>query len=157
MRQAIPEVARFALLRHARAGKKLPERRADFNRSLDPVGIAVSVRLPSIMSSHLDIREIRSSPYRRCLQTVDPLATSFALHVHDDDHWAPDTSRAKVQRALAEIRPGTVICTHGEVIGQQFELKCAKGAFWVVERRGGSFIPIRYVDARVPEPSARSL
>jgi 8-oxo-dGTP diphosphatase len=139
---------RFIVLRHARAGKKIPNRPKDFKRGLDRKGEAVARQLPELITSSLRPSLILSSPFRRCLETVEPLAEAIDLDVVEDDRFSP-TSRAIVRDAFADVAADSVVCTHGEVIVRLLgrEAQCAKGAFWVVERRDGNFFPLRYVKA----------
>ena len=67
-------VDRFIVLRHARAGRKIADRARDFERSLDRKGRQVAHRLPDVMTTSLRPELILSSPFRRCVQTVEPLA-----------------------------------------------------------------------------------
>ena len=66
----------------------------------------------------------------------------------DDGRFTPD-GRARVRTAFGDVPADSVVCTHGEVIAGLFDgqTKCAKGAFWVVERRKRNFLPVLYVEA----------
>src|SRR3954453_19106109 len=136
------------ILRHARAGKKLSNRSKDFERALDRKGEAVARQLPELITGNLRPSAIVSSPFRRCLQTVEPLAEAIDLAVVEDDRFGPN-SRAIARDAFADVAADSVVCTHGEVIVRLLgrQAQCAKGAFWIVERRGGNFLPLRYVRA----------
>ena len=138
----------FVVLRHARAGKKIPNRSKDFKRGLDRTGEAIARQLPELIPSVLRPSSIVSSPFRRCVQTVEPLAEAIELAIFEDDRFSPTTCRATVCDAFADVWPDGVY-THGEVIVRLLgkQAQCAKGAFWVVERRDGKFIPLRYVKA----------
>ena len=142
-------VDRFIVLRHARAGRKIPDRARDFERSLDRQGRQVAQRLPDVMTTYLHPELILSSPFRRCVQTVEPLAQALELELVEDERFTPDRPAKAVREAFAEVAAGSVVCTHGEVIARLFadRVKCAKGASWVVERRDGKFVRLRYVEA----------
>ena len=124
-------------------------RSKDFKRGLDRTGEAIARQLPELITSILRPSSIVSSPFRRCVQTVEPLAEAIQLAILEDDRFSP-TSRATVCDAFADVSAGTLVCTHGEVIVRLLgkQAQCAKGAFWVVERRDGKFIPLRYVKAQ---------
>ncbi len=50
-----------------------------------------------------------------------------------------------------------MVCTHGEVITLLLDgAECAKGAFWIIERRNDRLIPVLYVDAYLPPARGRS-
>ena len=142
-------VEQFIMLRHARAGRKLANRSKDFERGLDAKGKDVALRLPRTIESYLQPEAILSSPFRRCLQTVQPLANELDLRIIEDDRFTPGASSAFVRAAFLDVPPNSVVSTHGEVIAHLFDerVRCAKGAFWVVERRAGELFPLHYVEA----------
>ena len=150
-------VDQFILLRHARAGRKIRDRAKDFRRGLDRKGEQVALSLPELITSYLLPELVVSSPFRRCVQTVEPLADGLGVHVVEDDRFTPGRSRTAVRKAFSDVAADSVICTHGEVIAQLFDkpVRCAKGGFWMVERRGDKFIPSRYVEA--PQPTQQSV
>ena len=69
----------FILLRHARAGRKLRDRSKDFTRRLDRRGEQVALLLPEAIVTYMHPGFILSSPFRRCVQTVEPLAEELGL------------------------------------------------------------------------------
>jgi phosphohistidine phosphatase SixA len=138
------------LLRHALAGEKLADPTKDFERGLDTDGEEIAGRLPELIPSFLRPAEIHSSPYRRCVETVLPLAAALGLHVHEDERLTPAASSSDMRGAFREVPADSVVCTHGEVIERLFDgaVTAAKGAFWIVERdRDGRLVPAQYVDA----------
>jgi phosphohistidine phosphatase SixA len=149
----MPAVDRFILLRHARAGKKLRDQAQDFERGLDRKGQQVALLLPEAITGCMRPELIISSPFRRCAETVEPLAQALGLPVVEDDDFRPDRSAKGVRAAFGGVPSGSVVCSHGEVIARLLGrgVKCGKGAFWIVERRDGTLVPVRYVEA----PAAR--
>jgi phosphohistidine phosphatase SixA len=149
-------VDRFVLLRHSRAGKKIRDRARDFDRGLDDQGEQVALRLPEVVTSYLRPVVILSSPFRRCVQTVTPLASTLGLEVDEDERLSPGCPAKAVRETFSTMPADSVVCTHGEVIERLFggAVKCAKGAFWLVERRDGKLFPTHYVKA--PARSGRS-
>ena len=144
------------VLRHARAGRKLPDRSKDFKRALDGKGREDALRLPRIIEEHLHPKAIVSSPYRRCVQTVEPLASDLNLPVMEDKRFASGTGPRLVRQAFLDVPASSVISTHGEIIALLFgdRVRCAKGAFWVVERYESKLSPRLYVEA--PRRAQRS-
>ena len=142
-------VDQFILLRHARAGRKLSNPRKDFERGLDAKGKDVAMRLPRTIESYLRPEAILSSPFLRCVQTVQPLADELDLPISKDDRFTPGRTEASVRQAFLSIPANSVVSTHGEVIAHLFDerVKCAKGAFWLVERRDDQLLPAHYVEA----------
>ena len=153
---SLASVDQFILLRHARAGRKLANRAKDFDRGLDAMGKQVALRLPRTIEFCLLPEAIFSSPFRRCMQTVQPLADDLDLRIDEDARFTPGSPAEAVRDGLLDVPANAVVCTHGEVIAHLFDerVRCAKGAFWVVERRDGEFFPLHYVEApaRAPGP-----
>jgi len=141
-------VDQIIVLRHARAGRKLTDRSKDFKRSLDRKGREDALRLPRVIEGHLHPEAIVSSPFRRCVQTVEPLAGDLDLLIVEDDRFTPGSSERSVREAFLEVAANSVVSTHGEVIAMLFDerVRCAKGAFWIVERRNGELSPGLYVE-----------
>jgi len=71
----------FILLRHAGVEKKLGDRARDFDRRLDWKGRQVSLRLSTAIPCDLRPTPILSGPFRRCVDTVGPLAHALELEV----------------------------------------------------------------------------
>jgi len=143
-------VEKLVLLRHACAGEKIPDAARDFERGLDAEGEAIAARLPEAMTTRLRPDEILSSPFRRCVQTVRPLATTLGLRIREDERLAPHRTGDELRQTLVQLPANTVVCTHGEVIERLFDgaVTCAKGGFWIIERHDdGRLVPARYVDA----------
>ena len=103
------------LLRHASAGDRHNWAGDDRFRPLDEKGRRQAEEIAAAFAGE-DIRRVVSSPYVRCVQTVEPLAAGLGLEVELDDRLAEGAGRA-AQPLLEE--EGIVACTHGDVI---FEL-----------------------------------
>jgi phosphohistidine phosphatase SixA len=143
-------VERLVLLRHACAGEKIADTARDFDRGLDAAGEEIAARLSETVTTHLWPNEILSSPFRRCVQTVRPLATTLGLRIREDERLTPHRTRGRLHQTFVQLPADTVVCTHGEVIERLFDgaVTCAKGAFWIVERHDeGRLVPAFYVEA----------
>lgn len=103
------------LVRHAKAGSRSDWVGDDRGRPLSSPGLrqadALATRLAPLSSGHLV-----SSPYLRCVQTLEPLATSMGTVVHTDERLAEDTGFAGALALLSELPDGSVLCSHGDVI-----------------------------------------
>jgi 8-oxo-dGTP diphosphatase len=104
------------------------------------------------------IERIYTSPYTRCVQTVEPLAEAIGAKVVEHDALAegPDIDGAY---GLCDELVGynAVLCTHGDVIpavinrmmwaGLTLESRfyCSKGSIWEIDLEGGRFTTARYV------------
>ena len=87
-----------------------------------------------------------SSPYRRCTETVEPLADRLELTVRLQDELGTTASRDEVMSILLTAREHTLFCTHGEVITRTLPgITCEKGAVWILRRDASSFEPVLYL------------
>jgi 8-oxo-dGTP diphosphatase len=115
------------LLRHASAGDRDDWAGDDRLRPLDERGRRQAQRLAEELRG---AGRVISSPYLRCVQTVEPLGRP----VETDDRLAEGASLEGVQSLLEEV-DDAVLCTHGDVcelLG--YELK--KGAYVRLRSRG---------------------
>jgi phosphohistidine phosphatase SixA len=117
------------LLRHAKAGDRQAWAGDDRLRPLDERGRRQAEALVELLRP-LGIRRIVSSPYVRCVQTVEPLAAALGLAVELDERLA-EGARAASAPLLAE--DGVVACTHGDVIEELLGRPLKKGAAAILE------------------------
>lgn len=149
------------LVRHGHAGSKTRWTGEDRLRPLSVKGRRDARRLAGVLG-RFSPGSIVSSPYRRCLQTVDPLAASTGLVVVSDDALAPDAGilALKLLREAAAAPAGgpAVVCTHGEVITEVLAALSAedgltfgpkppneKGSVWVLDAAGEGFTAASYL------------
>jgi 8-oxo-dGTP diphosphatase len=134
------------LHRHLSAGEKLGSPSLDRARPLDRIGRADARALHERLARYR-IARVVSSPYRRCLDSVRPLAAARALEVERAGELAPDAFLAETKALLEELEDETLVCTHREVFERLFDgrIACEKGGMWVVERRGSRLVPVEYV------------
>jgi 8-oxo-dGTP diphosphatase len=109
---AAEEGAVNVLLRHASAGDRDKWADDDFHRPLDKKGWRQAEEIAARFGLE-DIRRVVSSPYARCVQTVEPLAAALGLEVELDERLAEGAGYSA--QALFE-EDGVVACTHGDVI-----------------------------------------
>jgi broad specificity phosphatase PhoE/8-oxo-dGTP pyrophosphatase MutT (NUDIX family) len=144
-------------LRHAAAGDRGKWEGIDAIRPLSKKGRRQSAALAASLQRS-GIEKIYSSPYTRCVQTVEPLAEAIGAKVVEHDALAegPDIDAAY---ALADELVGynAVLCSHGDVIpavinrmmwaGLTLESRfyCSKGSIWEVDLEDGRFTTARYV------------
>jgi 8-oxo-dGTP diphosphatase len=152
---------RILLVRHGHAGTKEGWDGDDRLRSLDTRGRRQANHLVGIIVPLQPTRLI-SSPYTRCLQTMDLIAEKTGLVVEEDEALTPNAGQQAVQlvRTLshAESNSATVLCTHGEVIGDVLTVIASeegvrlsrrppglKGCVWVLDIRKGRVVTARYI------------
>lgn len=119
------------LVRHASAGDRRDWDADDRLRPLDARGRRQARQLVKLLRP-FGIRRVVSSPYLRCVETVQPLAAALGLQVEEDDRLAEGAGRAATD-LLAE--DGVVLCTHGDVV-EELAHRGLKKAAAVVVRDG---------------------
>lgn len=145
------------LLRHAAAGDRSKWDGIDAVRPITKKGKRQAAALVEYLKNR-GIERIYSSPYTRCVQTVEPLAEAIGAKVIEHDALAegPDIDAAY---GLADEMVGynAVLCSHGDVIpavmnrmmwaGLTLDSRfyCSKGSIWEVELDGGRFTTGTYV------------
>jgi 8-oxo-dGTP diphosphatase len=119
------------LLRHASAGDRDEWEGDDRLRPLDERGRQQALTLRDLLR-HRPVTRIVSSPYVRCIETVEPLADALGVEVEIDERLAEGTPRDLVLSLLEQL-DGGVACTHGDVIEAVLGYGLRKGAAAVVE------------------------
>ena len=153
------------LVRHAHAGHRRDWDGADRERPLSDKGVRQAAALVGALSD-FRVERVLSSPWLRCVQTVEPLAAHLNLEVdHARELGEASGSREPVQllRKLWTDGGNAVVCSHGDVIPEVLtalawedglslpaEAKCAKGSTWVL----GADTSGRFVSARYLAPGA---
>ena len=103
------------------------------------------------------ITRIVTSPYLRCHQTVAPLGERLAVPIETSDLLSEGTMVRDALRVVEKMsdRP-TVLCTHGDVVGElldhlervgvlEVEARLEKGSTWVLGTEAGEVISARYL------------
>jgi 8-oxo-dGTP diphosphatase len=134
------------LLRHASAGKRSEWAGDDTVRPLDKRGRKQALALRDRLSKR-EIGRIVSSPYRRCVETVEPLAVDLGISVELDERLAEGTPPPLALSLLAEL-DGGLVCTHGDVIEGLLGYSLPKGAAVVVDVDGQDVVVL----ATLPAP-----
>jgi len=111
------------LVRHADAG-----RAPDEERPLTAEGHAQAERVARHLAG-AGVTRILSSRYRRCLDTVAPLAAELGLTVEIHDALSEEAD-VDAAWSLIESLDGThsVICSHGNILGPVLDRALRRGA-----------------------------
>lgn len=121
------------LVRHAKAGSRSAFIGDDRVRQLSGPGRrqakAIAKRLAPTLKAD-GVKTLYSSPYLRCLETLQPLAVSIGAVVEADERLAEGGDYIAVLDMLWSLPDGTALCSHGDVIPETI------GA---LERRGCTF------------------
>ena len=152
-------MATLYFVRHAKAGSRNNWDGDDRARPLTKGGMKQADALVALLAPYA-ISAILSSPYERCVQTVEPLARARRLKVQETRHLAEG---ARLKGAFRFIEDpdldDTVLCTHGDVMQELVEdlirrrivkashMALEKCSTWVVEVEDGSPVGARYIPA----------
>jgi 8-oxo-dGTP diphosphatase len=135
------------LIRHAKAGKKSLWDGADTSRPLDDMGRLQSKALAGDLAA-VTPTWLVSSPFLRCIQTLEELSALTGLPILTDERLAEDGDVTAIIRMLEQAPDGAVLCSHGDMIpavirtlegrGMQFTTvpDWRKASVWVLERDG---------------------
>jgi 8-oxo-(d)GTP phosphatase len=161
LRQVLAGLPASALyvVRHAKAGIRAAWSGPDEERPLTRRGRKQARRLVERFQG-LDIQRILSSPFVRCMQTVEPLAEARGLPVEVATELREGASVDALLRGLATFgdRP-TVVCGHGTEIRSMIDRLeaggatiegargIAKGSVWVLDREGERIVAAHYLPA----------
>jgi len=143
------------VVRHARAGDRTAWDRPDHERPLSSRGVLQAKDLAERLADDGAARVV-SSPYVRCVQTVEPLAALIGVPVETSDDLGEGSSGEAAMAMVADSPDGTVMCSHGDVLQDLVWLLAAagapvdpripfqKGAVLRLERNGSRVVAARY-------------
>jgi phosphohistidine phosphatase SixA len=141
------------LVRHACAGSRDHWAGEDDQRPLDPVGHEQSLALAELLGRRPAGR-LLSSPTRRCLDTLVPLAHRWEVPIVGHDELAADADPGDVLDLVCRRSfDGDVLCTHGEVMAallphlghEPTDELLAKGTCWELTVEDGAVTALRHV------------
>jgi 8-oxo-dGTP diphosphatase len=135
------------LLRHASAGSRKRWKGDDRLRPLDRRGRRQAQALPGLLGAYA-VTRVLSSPFERCVQTVQPLAAQLGLEIETRDELQEGAGSIDVHALLEALGDATaVVCSHGDVIFDLvgWDRKAKKASTWVLERDGDRFAPALYL------------
>ena len=155
------------LVRHAHAGTKARWDGPDLARPLSAQGHREALGLIERLGAR-PMGRVLSSPADRCLQTVQPLADRLGRPVEPNETLGVDGTAAGVFELLLDpALEAAVLCTHGELIGEVFDLlqqagvelsdppRWPKGCTWVLELDRGHGWKGTYLAPLAVEPAAQ--
>ena len=98
------------------------------------------------------VTRILSSPFIRCIETVQPLAAKLGLPVEVRELLAEGHAQAEVVELLTALPDASVACSHGDIIPAVIDLLARrgmevagepdwrKGSTWILDRDGDEFV-----------------
>jgi 8-oxo-dGTP diphosphatase len=147
------------LVRHAKAGDREDWQGDDRLRPLSKPGHRQAEALVDVFKD-LPVDHIVSSPYLRCVQTVEPLAAQRGLRIETTDALAEGAGIRPAFELMKRFHDQSVVlCTHGDVVQEFVERltadgvirprdteKLAKGSTWVIDHANGEITGARYLE-----------
>ena len=146
------------VVRHARAGSRRHWDGPDEKRPLSGRGRRQAAALVKVLAPFAPTR-ILSSPFVRCVQSVEPLSEKLGVAVEPSDalaEGAPSEEVVALARRLTSV--AAVLCSHGDVIVALLDAlarddrvklpkdyEWPKGSTWVLEARKGRYASARYI------------
>lgn len=151
-------MGKLYVVRHADAGTRGHDSGPDELRGLTKRGKRQADALRDQLADAGIVRLV-ASPFRRCIDTLVPLAEHLGLPVESDERLAEGRGFTGALALAEELRhaPAAAICSHGDVIPDLLdalvrrgtklrgELRWPKASTWVLVRDGDGFTKGRYV------------
>ena len=148
------------LIRHAKAKNRTAWEDADHVRPLTKRGRREANTIAERLGEE-GLGRLVSSPFVRCLQTLEPLAVALDLPIETTDglaEGADGTTAAELLVSLAEPDGPIAACTHGDVVFAVMDVVAGAGvtldgprvapvaSIWVLTVEEGRFVGARYVE-----------
>jgi 8-oxo-dGTP diphosphatase len=148
------------VVRHAEAGDRKRWGGSDDARPLSAGGRRQAGRLVELYKDQ-PFFQLVSSPFVRCIQTLEPLAEARGLSVEPLEQLAEGRPWGYLEKLIleAEGEGPTVVCVHGDVfrdlmddliergIARRVSQSFRKGATWVLDVRDGAIVSARHLPA----------
>ena len=149
----------FYIVRHAKAGSRGHWTGDDRQRPLSKKGIKQAEALVEILA-RFPITAIYSSPFLRCVETVEPLVRARKLPLKQSLPLAEGHGLSGAMEFIGDPNlDEVVLSTHGDIVWELVEelvtdkvVKPGEGGFekgstWVVNFEDGSFTRARFIPA----------
>ena len=105
------------LVRHAKAGSRHDFVGDDRLRPLTSNGQLQALALADALVA-AGVKSLISSPYVRCVETLQPIAELIDVTVAPDECLAEGGSYEPVLELIRSLPDGTALCSHGDVIAE---------------------------------------
>ena len=147
------------VIRHAKAKNRLTWEEPDHVRPLTKRGRREALAIAARLGGE-PVARLVSSPFVRCLQTLEPLALQLELPIETTDELAEGAGgEAAIEVLLSLAETGSIACcTHGDVVFEIVDLVARSGvsldgpaeapvaSSWVLDVEDGLFVRARFVD-----------
>ena len=149
----------FYVVRHAKAGSRGHWSGDDRQRPLSKKGLKQAEALVTAFEP-FPITAIFSSPFLRCVQTVEPLARARKLPLKQSPALAEGQGLAGAMQFMGDPKlDEVVLSTHGDIVWELVEELVNrrvirpgtggfdKGSTWVVDVEAGNVVKARFIPA----------
>lgn len=153
----LTQTGTLRLLRHAAAGDRSKWDGDDVKRPLTKKGNRQADLIAGTLVG-AGVDRIITSPYKRCVQTVEPIAKMSGASIETTDSLSEEADIDEAYQLVDSlVGYNAVLCSHGDVIpalinrmmwaGLDLESRfyCSKGSIWEVDVEQGQFTVGRYV------------
>jgi len=154
-----------SIIRHAQAGDRDRWRGPDGARPLTAAGRRQARRIAELLANEPFV-QLLSSPFARCVQTLEPIAHARRLPIEPRDELAEGQPWEYIEKLAleAEAAGPTAVCVHGDGIRTMIEAlidrgivgdtsgDVRKGSTWVLGVSDGAIVSARHM----PAPSSTS-
>lgn len=149
------------LLRHARAGRRSAWKSDDELRPLSKVGQRQAKDLVDVLGA-AHVEQVLSSPYVRCVQTVEAVAADRGLEIDVVDELREGAPVEGALRLVEKVSGSpAVLCTHGDIVQALLthfkangvkvgKPRMEKGSVWALETRDGRVTKATYLPPPKP-------
>lgn len=114
------------VVRHAKAGSRHHWDGDDAERPLSKNGWRQAEGLAERLRGEA-VSGLWSSPYVRCMQTLEPLGRALGLEVIAEKRLGEGTPFEDVLALLGEVPDGAVLCSHGDIIPELLDALVRRG------------------------------
>jgi phosphohistidine phosphatase SixA len=151
------------LIRHGKAGSRSTWDGDDFHRPLTASGRTQAKALAEVLGDY-PLTQLLTSPYVRCVQTLEPLGDRLGMPVTVTQVLAEGMPFEEVVELVETVDDHAVLCTHGDVLQDVVQAlqrrgmaiegapDWHKGVTWVLERATTDAGDVRVTKATVLPP-----
>ncbi len=144
------------LVRHADAGDRETWVGDDELRPLSEKGWRQARELVRVLEKE-HVERVSSSPYLRCIQTVEPPAEARGLPVVSEPRLAEGASWQEAMLMITLVKAPELMCSQGDIIAavvddlvrqniiRAKDAKWQKASTWVLAIKGGRVDSARYI------------
>ena len=149
----------FYFVRHAKAGSRGHWKGDDRVRPLSKKGVRQAEDLIDVFKP-LKITAVYSSPYLRCVQTIEPLAKDRGVEIQESPALAEGRGLTGAYEFISDAHlDDVVLSTHGDLVWELVEdlvrrrvIRAGEGGYekgstWMVDVEDGKPLRARYIPA----------